>query len=310
MNGRRKFLTSLVALATGAALAGPAVAQSWPYATAARGGVASMEIVDRGNRSELYVYEKDGQRYVIGTPGNEYTIRIRNLTGARILAVTSVDGVNVITGDTAAPGQSGYVLGPWESVDIAGWRKNMQNTAAFFFTDHANSYAARTGRPNDVGVIGVAVFREREYRTYYPPRDRIASSGSAGAAKRAQAPASAGEPMNEPAPAAPSTREESMAQAQPQRDAEMGAMNSFDAREPQDKVASKLGTGHGRIENNAATQVRFERATSYPAETIVVRYDRRENLAAMGVLPTQWPRYADRSPNAFPGAMRFVPDPR
>ena len=46
-------------------------------------------------------------------------------------------------------------------VDIAGWRKNLARTAAFYFTELPDSYAARTGRPDHVGVIGVAVFRER-----------------------------------------------------------------------------------------------------------------------------------------------------
>ncbi len=51
--------------------------------------------------------EKDGRHYIVGMPGHEYAVRIRNTTGARILVVTSVDGVNVVTGDTAAPSQSG-----------------------------------------------------------------------------------------------------------------------------------------------------------------------------------------------------------
>ncbi len=306
MNGhRRKLLTWFTALAAGAALAGPAAAATWPYPTAARGGIASMEIIDRGNRGELYVYEKDGQRYVIGTPGSEYTIRLRNLTGARILAVTSVDGVNVVSGETAAPDQSGYVLGPWESVDISGWRKNMQNTAAFFFTEHSNSYAARTGRPNDVGVIGVAVFREREYRAQVWPKNRIASNDAMGG--RADAPASAAEPM----PSAPMARQEAPSELakEQQAPATAGSLDARDAFAERKALASKLGTGHGRIEDSAATRVRFERASSSPAETVIVRYDRRENLAAMGVLPTQWPRYAERSPNAFPGNRGFVPDP-
>ena len=37
----------------------------------------------------------------------------------------------------------------------------MREVAAFTFTDSPNSYAERTGRPANVGVIGVAVFRER-----------------------------------------------------------------------------------------------------------------------------------------------------
>jgi hypothetical protein len=80
-----------------------------------------------------------------------------------VLAVTSVDGVNVITGETAAERQSGYVIDAGDCVTIEGWRKSLDDVATFYFTQHENSYAARTGRPNDVGVIGVALFREREY---------------------------------------------------------------------------------------------------------------------------------------------------
>jgi len=87
-----------------------------------------------------------------------------------VLAVTSVDGINVITGETAAPAQSGYVLDPGGSVDIGGWRKSMSEVAAFVFTSLPDSYAARTDRPGNVGVIGVAVFRE-----YQPPRPPAAA---------------------------------------------------------------------------------------------------------------------------------------
>jgi len=80
----------------------------------------------------------------------------------RLLAVVSVDGVNVVTGESASPDQSGYVLDPGDYVNIQGWRKDLDRTAAFYFSDPADSYAARTGRPNDLGVIGVALFRERE----------------------------------------------------------------------------------------------------------------------------------------------------
>ena len=83
-----------------------------------------------------------------------------------------VDGVNVVSGDTAAPSQSGYVLGAYECADIQGWRKNLSRTAAFYFTELPDAYATRTGRPQNVGVIGVAVFREKQPPiTWRPYRD-------------------------------------------------------------------------------------------------------------------------------------------
>ena len=120
-----------------------------------------IEIYDRSSSRLLPVYWHAGERYVAGEPGHEYEVRICNRSPGRVLTVTSVDGVNVINGKTAAPDQSGYVLDPFGTVEIDGWRKSMDEVAAFYFTSLPDSYAARTGRPDNVGVIGVAVFRER-----------------------------------------------------------------------------------------------------------------------------------------------------
>lgn len=130
-------------------------------APAARAGIV-VEVHDRDARTTLPVHWRDGRGWVEGRPRHEYEIRLRNLSPHRVLAVVSVDGVNVVTGETAAPSQSGYVLEPWQSTSIEGWRKSLDRVAAFRFTRLASSYAARTGRPDDVGVIGVAVFRELE----------------------------------------------------------------------------------------------------------------------------------------------------
>ena len=83
-------------------------------------------------------------------------------------------------------------------------------------------------------------------------------------------------------------------------------------RAPVDDMRSmgKLGTGHGRSEDSQATLTTFERASSYPAETVAIQYDRRENLLAMGVIPQTTPYFARREPNPFPAGMRFAPDPR
>ena len=253
--------------------------------------LVQVEVFDRTSGATLPVYPKDGRRYVVGTPGNEYALRIRNRTAGRVLVVTSVDGVNVISGDTASPSQSGYVLDPWGSVEILGWRKSLERTAAFFFTEHQNSYAARTGRPQNVGVIGVAAFRERARPM--PRREydyRPAPSASAPAAERSESAADNQAPPSGPADtsAAPeSARSDFGRLAQPQ---------------------SKLGTGHGRNESSRVRMVRFERASETPAETVAIQYDRRENLVALGVLPPA-PHLTRRDPQPFPG-MRFVPDPR
>ena len=280
---RRSFLAFAAAVAL--IVAGPALSRDPARA------LVSVDVYDRNDGTSLAFYLKDGQRYIVGTPGHEYAVRIRNCTGERILAVASVDGVNVVSGETASPEQSGYVIDAWGSVEIAGWRKSLERTAAFYFTDLGNSYAARTGRPANVGVIGVAVFREKPAPiTYWPQRDKIAADARSEA--RADAPASAAAPEPQGAPRA---QESDSAKAE-------GAVDQASRA-----LASKLGTGHGRNETSYAQRVRFERANDTPNETLAIQYDRHENLIAMGVLPS--PRYAQRTPDPFPG-MRFAPDPR
>src|SRR5947208_11194064 len=187
------LLTAALAIASSAVAYGP----SSP--------LVSVDVYDRTDGTALAVYWKNGQRYIVGTPGHEYAVRIRNATGERILAVTSVDGVNVVSGETASPEQSGYVLDPYGSVEIAGWRKSLDRTAAFYFTDLGDSYAARTGRPGNVGVIGVAVFKEKQPPiTYRPYREKIAADAPGG---RAESPAAAANAQA--APAEPNERERS-----------------------------------------------------------------------------------------------------
>ena len=249
----------------------------------------TIDVYDRTQGETLAIHPLDSQRYVVGTPGHEYAIRIRNETSRRILAVTSVDGVNVVTGETAAPEQSGYVIEAGGSVEIAGWRRSLERTSAFYFTDLGDSYAARTGRPRNVGVIGVAVFHElvRPMISSFL-RDKVLAH------------------ENEGDPRVRAERADAAAPAAPAQDA-AGETGRLAASEPRQMLSNKLGTGFGRDEASLVQRVRFERATSAPAETISIQYDRRDNLIAMGVLPR--PRYAQQTPDPFP-AMRFVPAPR
>ncbi|UXI69190.1 hypothetical protein [Tahibacter amnicola] len=253
--------------------------------TAAQAGVlVDVSIVDRDSGATLPLYPARGKEYVAGTPGHRYAVRIVNRTGERVLAVLSVDGVNAISGQTAAPDQSGYVLGPYESTEIAGWRKNMNEIAQFEFTRLRDSYAAQTGRPNNVGVIGVAAYRERYVPPPPPPPpvyrdDKIAAERSApksAAAPTAQAPATAGASAD-------------MARA------EEGARRQRES----------LGTGHGARESSHASYTTFERDSRHPYEVVSIWYDSYANLASRGIVPRP-PRHP-REPDPFPNG--FTPDP-
>src|SRR5687767_12527299 len=130
--------------------------------------LVQIEVVDRDTGEWLPEYRHRGQGWIAGTPGHRYGVRLTNATAERVLVVLSIDGVNAVTGETAHPSQTGYVLAPWQSTEIAGWRKSLDDIAQFVFTDLPHSYAARTGRPDNVGTIGVAVFHERHRYPVYP----------------------------------------------------------------------------------------------------------------------------------------------
>jgi hypothetical protein len=263
-----------------------ALIASFACGPAHAGSLANLEVYDRTAGQTLPIYEHEGRLYVAGEPRHQYELRVRNSSAGRVLAVASVDGVNVITGQTAAQEQSGYVLGRWDSVRIEGWRKNLDEVATFYFTRLADSYAARTGRPNDVGVIGVALFRER--RQYF------------------EQPCCG--PFRDDRSAAPSAAPEASAQAADEVARERDASGARAQQRAESKSEAKLGTGHGHREASPAQYVNFQRASSTPDETIVIYYDSRRNLVAQGVLQEpERPWYADRRPQPFPNG--FVPDP-
>ena len=289
MPTRRLLLTLLAAAAASACTSTPAYAA---------GNLVDLAVVDRSRGDVLASYRFRGASYVAGRPGDRYAVRLTNRSGARVLVVLSVDGVNAVSGETASTGQTGYVLGPWASAEITGWRKSDSEAAAFYFTALPDSYAARTDRPDNVGVIGAAVFRERVQQPVQrpfeeqpplasnrlddgkrqEPEQRAQAAGSAGASADASSERSATAPAAAPPP---------------MRDRESFA-----------KKADKLGTGHGEREYSPTTQTSFERASSQPAEIVQVRYDSYANLVASGVIGRPRPPVY---PEPFPG---FAPDPR
>jgi hypothetical protein len=157
-----------------------------------RSPLVALELYDRDTGQPLPIHEHRGRSHVPGTPGHRYAVRLRNHSPERVLVVLSVDGVNAVTGEDADPQQSGYVLEPGQTADINGWRKSLSDVAQFVFTDLDDSYAARTGRPANVGVVGIAVFREKP-RPASPPlasallRERSKASAEAPAALRDEA---------------------------------------------------------------------------------------------------------------------------
>jgi hypothetical protein len=267
--------------------------------TAHAANLVDVGVIDRDTGSTLPTHMHDGKLYVAGAPGHRYAVRIVNRTGSRVMTVLSVDGVNAISGQTADTGQSGYVLDPYQSTEVDGWRKNMSEIAQFNFTALENSYAARTGRPANVGVIGVAVFREKQPPVWRERDDKIAAREAP--AMPAAADAAAASPP--PPMAAGTAAQAAKSMAAPAGEAR--AYNGLAAARPVPRQEDALGTGHGARESSYVSYTSFERESSQPNEVVSVWYDSYRNLVARGVIPT--PRPIAVEPQPFPN--QFVPDP-
>ena len=268
--------------------------------------LVQVDVIDRDDARPLHVWRDHGRPVVAGRPGARYSVRLVNTTGQRVLAVVAIDGVNVISGETASTSQRGYVLEPWQRTEITGWRKSDDEVAAFEFTALSDSYAARTGRARDVGVIGVAVFREApqvevsEVRPSPPPVRPLPAPRVEGRAEGVARP-------DTDAAAAAASAEPGEARDKAADAARSAAPPALRAIAPQ--PTERLGTGHGERETSVARATTFERATAQPEQRVEIRYDSAENLAAAGIIPP--PRTAWNPPHAFPAdpPRNYVPDP-
>jgi hypothetical protein len=282
-------------------------------------GLAEVAIIDRDSGAALSPHYYRGEYWVAGRPGARYAIEIRNRLGERVLAVTSVDGVNVISGATAGWDQTGYVFGPGEGYQITGWRKSDAQVAAFTFTESPNSYAERTGRPANVGVIGVAIFRERQPQPVYAPPVIGQLSGEPQAPraqeqrmfKRSASAPNAAPAEDSAAASSSAAAAETRITAQARESTALQApapMVSPMVRAPE--PAPKLGTGHGEREYSYVNHTEFSRMQTQPNEVIRIHYDSLENLFAMGIVKR--PRPVPPTANPFPASpdQQYVPDPR
>lgn len=270
---RRRLLGSLASAAALFTLGGCA------SSALAHPRLATLEVFDRDSGQVLPRYAKDGRLFVPGRPGARYALRLRNLTHARILVVLSVDGINVISGESADWRQTGYVLDPGRTYDINGWRKSGSEVAAFEFAPIERSYAALTGRPGDVGVIGMAAFRER----VVPP------------------------PM--PLPVSPpiAARAENRAEPDAGADRQSRAAAPMEKSAAADAAGARLGTGHGQREWSVSRRTGFERASAAPEQVTQLEYDSHERLVAAGVIAEP---FVHARPRPFPAnPPGFTPDP-
>lgn len=120
-------------------------------------------ILVRGRPVTEY-HHTDGNIYVEGRKGSDYSLEFANNSAERICILPAVDGLSVMDGKPAGLDSDGYVVNAYSSLKIPGWRLDNNKIAKFAFSDIGGSYARTSGRgTSNVGVIGFMVFRENIY---------------------------------------------------------------------------------------------------------------------------------------------------
>lgn len=236
---------------------------------------------------ELDTYTHRGRFYVHGLQGERYSIRVNNPTNRRVEAVVSVDGLDVIDGESANfRSKRGYIVPARGSVTIDGFRTSTEAVAAFRFSSVSNSYAGQKGKARNVGVIGVAVFEEKVQPTLVVPRhprDFDVHRELGKKSKRPAPPRSAPSPdfdlsddMGAPAGGGRGLAESSSSIA-PRSDR---ATRRWEGRQER----PGLGTAFGEQRSSAVRFTQFVRATpGNPTSVAELRYNDTRGLQALGI---------------------------
>ncbi len=225
----------------------------------------------------LQSFAHRGSTFVEGHLGTRYRVRVHNHTHERVEAVVTVDGRDVISGEVGDyVHQRGYIIGPHSSVIVDGFRRSLSTVATFRFTDAGDSYSSRRGTPQHLGVVGVAVFKERRIK---PQLRRQIGRGPALNGRMA-----------------PSVDH-----------VERNMKSSSGGLAPQSASRNRIGTQFGEQRHSAVVEVGFVRRNrARPHQVLSVYYDDLAGLRARGV-PTY--RVSVHDPDPFP-RQRFASPPQ
>ena len=249
---------------------------------ASNAGPLRVQIIDAGH-SPLPSYHYRGKFYILGRHHQRYMIKVINPTGQRYEVVLTVDGRDVINGQPGAYHHRGYVIDPYDHIEIKGFRRSSDEVATFRFTTPRDSYASRMGSGQNVGVIGVAVFAER-VRPHRPYRHQPLSP-------RAGLDHSHFESSRDPSGAGSGALSNQISKRGTRR------------RAPQ----SEIGTQYGERRHSETQETSFIRTSNLPTGRLMITYDSEQGLRRRGVLYAH--RRSHRAPHAFPGESGYAPPP-
>ncbi len=90
-----------------------------------------INVLVNGNRCKQYLH--NGRTFIEAKEGSEYVVEIKNNSWEKILAVVSVDGLNVVDGEPADDNGTGYILDKYSAQKLYGFQYSKEKVAAFKF---------------------------------------------------------------------------------------------------------------------------------------------------------------------------------
>jgi hypothetical protein len=249
-----------------------------------------LKILVNGKQIPIY-YDRFGNSWVEARKGTKFEIKITNEWWNRCLAIVSVDGLNVINAQHEVPEKSpGYIVNRWSSVTIPGWKINEDQARDFMFVEPNNTYASKIGGdPNNVGVIGLAVYDEKiNYRIF----DNCLY-GYNGTSQQAWTNLS-DDFQNEAKTKGVSN--ESLTRSFDFNTSSFGSCSTYSC-----DVSPNLGVGSGEKHEFETERAYFERGSL--CHTSNIYYDDRAGLLRRGIIVER-----GMFPKAFPEVSSYCPD--
>ena len=252
---------------------------------AARNGFSLDVVLDGWARPE---YQARGAVYVEAVRGRPYVLRVTNPLPCRVAVALAVDGLNTIDArHTGARSAAKWVLGPYETVEIPGWQVDGLDARRFFFTGERSSYGAWLGKTADLGVIEAVFYREKAKPTWAVP---LSVAPPAECRKDGRGPGPSGRPVPPPRPEA----------SQPSGSGVEGGApggvpggpplpKRMEAAQANPQVKGNLSDEYAATGIGERTRHEVERVDldleKQPAAVVRIRYEFRDQLVRLGVLP-------------------------
>ena len=256
-----------------------------------------FEVLVHGSSAKEYYYK--GSYYIEGKEGSNFSLRMRNNSSSKALFIPTVDGLSIISGKEGSFKSQGYIVNAHDSLTIDGWRTSDNKVAQFFFSSEKKSYAKKIKKGGNLGVIGCAVYKEKE--TFPVVLEKIIKEYIP-YPKMPEFPKFPSWPSNIPQWTVYSTQETS------QPNINLGSVTCASAINDCSNLnvsGTKLGTGFGEDKYSPVVKVEFDREENV-SEVFTLYYNTRKNLEELGI-EFRKPVYV--APSAFPNEDGYCKRP-